>query len=100
MLSSFWNWYVIIITVLTILACFWILQWTKGISNRDVKQLQPPPGQRVIEFRQVLVPHVSGRTSALFFVPVGNTPGPPQQPETGKNGKNGNNNDIPVPETT
>jgi cytochrome c oxidase cbb3-type subunit 3 len=35
MLSSFWNWYVIIITVSTILACFWILQWTKGISNRD-----------------------------------------------------------------
>ena len=35
MLSSFWNWYVIIITILTILACFWILQWTKGISNRD-----------------------------------------------------------------
>ncbi len=35
MLSSFWHWYVVIITVLTILACFWILQWTKGISNRD-----------------------------------------------------------------
>ena len=35
MLTSFWNWYVIIITILTILACFWILQWTKGISNRD-----------------------------------------------------------------
>jgi cytochrome c oxidase cbb3-type subunit 3 len=35
MLSSFWNWYVIIITVVTILLCFWLLQWTKGISNRD-----------------------------------------------------------------
>ncbi len=35
MLSSFWHWYVIIITIATILACFWILQWTKGISNRD-----------------------------------------------------------------
>jgi cytochrome c oxidase cbb3-type subunit 3 len=35
MLSSFWHWYVVIITILTILACFWILQWTKGISNRD-----------------------------------------------------------------
>lgn len=35
MLTSFWNWYVIIITVGTILACFWLLQWTKGISNRD-----------------------------------------------------------------
>ncbi len=35
MLSNFWHWYVIIITVVTILACFWLLQWTKGISNRD-----------------------------------------------------------------
>jgi len=35
MLTSFWHWYVIIITVGTILACFWLLQWTKGISNRD-----------------------------------------------------------------
>ena len=35
MLTSFWNWYVIIITVGTILACFWLLRWTKGVSNRD-----------------------------------------------------------------
>jgi cytochrome c oxidase cbb3-type subunit 3 len=35
MLTSFWHWYVIIITVVTILACFWLLQWTKGVSNRD-----------------------------------------------------------------
>ena len=35
MLTSFWNWWVIIITVGTIIACFWLLQWTKGISNRD-----------------------------------------------------------------
>jgi len=35
MLTSFWHWYVIIITIVTILACFWLLQWTKGISNRD-----------------------------------------------------------------
>ena len=35
MLTSFWHWYVIIITILTILGCFWLLQWTKGISNRD-----------------------------------------------------------------
>jgi cytochrome c oxidase cbb3-type subunit 3 len=37
MLTSFWHWYVIIITIVTILACFWLLQWTKGISNRDEK---------------------------------------------------------------
>ena len=35
MLTSFWHWYVIIITVITVLGCFWLLQWTKGISNRD-----------------------------------------------------------------
>jgi len=35
MLTSFWHWYVIIITVGTIFACFWLLRWTKGISNRD-----------------------------------------------------------------
>lgn len=35
MLSSFWNWYVIIITIVTIVACFWLLRWTKGVSNRD-----------------------------------------------------------------
>jgi len=37
MLSSFWNWYVIIITIGTIVGCFWLLQWTKGVSNRDEK---------------------------------------------------------------
>lgn len=34
MLTSFWHWYVIIITVVTILGCFWLLQWTKGVSDR------------------------------------------------------------------
>ena len=37
MLTSFWNWYVIIITIVTILGCFWLLLWTKGVSNRDEK---------------------------------------------------------------
>jgi cytochrome c oxidase cbb3-type subunit 3 len=37
MLTSFWHWYVIIITIGTILGCFWLLQWTKGVSNRDEK---------------------------------------------------------------
>ncbi len=37
MLSSFWNWYVIIITVGTIVACFWLLQWSKGIKTDDGK---------------------------------------------------------------
>jgi len=37
MLTSFWHWYVIVITIGTVLGCFWLLQWTKGISNRDEK---------------------------------------------------------------
>ena len=33
MLNSFWNWFVIILTVVNILACWWLLYWTKGISG-------------------------------------------------------------------
>jgi len=35
MLNSFWNWWVIIISVGTILACWWLLHWTKGVSGRS-----------------------------------------------------------------
>ncbi len=35
MLNSFWNWFVIILTLVNILACWWLLYWTKGISNQD-----------------------------------------------------------------
>jgi cytochrome c oxidase cbb3-type subunit 3 len=35
MLNSFWNWFVIIVTLVNILACWWLLQWTKGISERS-----------------------------------------------------------------
>ena len=34
MLNPFWNWFVIILTLGSILACWWLLRWTKGISNR------------------------------------------------------------------
>jgi cytochrome c oxidase cbb3-type subunit 3 len=34
MLNSFWNGFVIIITVGSILACWWLLHWTKGVSGR------------------------------------------------------------------
>jgi len=34
MLNSFWNWFAIIVTIACILACWWLLHWTKGISNR------------------------------------------------------------------
>jgi len=35
MLNSFWNWFVIIITIVSILACWWLLHWTKGVSDRS-----------------------------------------------------------------
>jgi len=35
MLNSFWNWFVIIITVVSILGCWWLLHWTKGVSGRS-----------------------------------------------------------------
>jgi cytochrome c oxidase cbb3-type subunit 3 len=35
MLNSFWNWFVIVLTVANILACWWLLYWTKGISGRE-----------------------------------------------------------------
>ena len=34
-LNSFWNWWVIAISVGTILACWWLLHWTKGVSDRS-----------------------------------------------------------------
>ena len=35
MLSSFWHWFVIVLTMLSVFGCWWLLQWTKGISDRD-----------------------------------------------------------------
>ena len=35
MLNLFWNWWVILISVGTILACWWLLHWTKGVSERS-----------------------------------------------------------------
>jgi cytochrome c oxidase cbb3-type subunit 3 len=35
MLNSFWNWFVIIISIGSILACWWLLHWTKGVSDRS-----------------------------------------------------------------
>ncbi len=34
-LTPFWNWLVIIVSIGSILACWWLLHWTKGISDRD-----------------------------------------------------------------
>jgi cytochrome c oxidase cbb3-type subunit 3 len=35
MMSAFWNGFVVVLTLLSIFACWWLLQWTKGISNRQ-----------------------------------------------------------------
>ena len=35
MLTSFWHWYVIVITIFTILASLWLLRWTKNAGNQD-----------------------------------------------------------------
>jgi len=39
MLNSFWNWFVIIITIASILGCWWLLHWTKGVSDRDGEEI-------------------------------------------------------------
>jgi len=38
-LNSFWNWFVIVIVVGSILGCWWLLYWTKGVGG---KQEQKP----------------------------------------------------------
>ena len=35
MLNAFWNWLAIIVTIASILGCWWLLHWTKGISDRE-----------------------------------------------------------------
>lgn len=35
MLNSFWNWFAVLITVVSILGCWWLLHWTKGVSDRS-----------------------------------------------------------------
>jgi cytochrome c oxidase cbb3-type subunit 3 len=39
MLNSFWNWFVIIITIGSILGCWWLLHWTKGVSDREGEEI-------------------------------------------------------------
>lgn len=39
MLSTFWNWFVIIGIVGSMLGCWWLLHWTKGVSNRKGNEI-------------------------------------------------------------
>ncbi len=34
-LNTFWNWFAILLVVASILGCWWLLHWTKGISDRE-----------------------------------------------------------------
>jgi cytochrome c oxidase cbb3-type subunit 3 len=34
-LNSFWHWFVIAISIGSILGCWWLLHWTKGVSDRS-----------------------------------------------------------------
>ncbi len=43
MLNLFWNWWVIIISVGSILACWWLLHWTKGVSDRSTTKMANLP---------------------------------------------------------
>ena len=40
MLNSFWNWFVIIISIASILACWWLLHWTKGVADPNEGEIE------------------------------------------------------------
>lgn len=37
-LNTFWNWWVIIISVASILGCWWLLHWTKGVGDEKTDE--------------------------------------------------------------
>ena len=37
-LNSFWNWFVIVIVVGSILGCWWLLYWTKGVGGEQKQE--------------------------------------------------------------
>ena len=39
--SSFWNWYIIIPTVLGILACFWLIRWLSKMPADEIGRPTP-----------------------------------------------------------
>jgi len=87
MLNSFWNWFVIILTVGSILACWWLLMWTKGISNRqdkgigstghvwdeDLQELNAPLPRWWLYLFNITI--VFSLVYLVFFPGLGNLPG-------------------------
>lgn len=43
-LNTFWNWWVIAITIVSILGCWWLLHWTKGVGNEDEGEAEEGSG--------------------------------------------------------
>lgn len=87
MLNSFWNWFVILISVLTILACWWLLHWTKGISERkgdevgstghvwddDLKELNTPLPRWWLHLFNITI--IFALVYLVFFPGLGNFAG-------------------------
>lgn len=87
MLSSFWNWFVIILTMGSILACWWLLHWTKGISDRDGENIDSTGhvwDENLVELNAPLprwwlhlfnITIVFALAYMMVFPGLGNTPG-------------------------
>ena len=87
MLSSFWNVFVIVLTLGSILACWWLLRWTKGISNRkegeigstghvwdeDLVELNAPLPRWWLHLFNITI--VFALVYMVFFPGLGNIPG-------------------------
>jgi cytochrome c oxidase cbb3-type subunit 3 len=87
MLNSFWNWFVIIITVGSLLACWWLLHWTKGVSDRsddddgstghvwdeDLKELNTPLPRWWLHLFNITI--VFALVYLVFFPGLGNFAG-------------------------
>lgn len=87
MLNSFWNWFAIIITVVSILGCWWLLHWTKGISDRsgdevgstghvwdeDIRELNTPLPRWWLHLFNITI--VFGLAYLILFPGLGNFAG-------------------------
>jgi cytochrome c oxidase cbb3-type subunit 3 len=87
MLNSFWNWFAIIVIIASILACWWLLHWTKGISNRkddevgdtghvwdhDVRELNNPLPRWWLHLFNITI--VFSLIYLVLFPGLGNFPG-------------------------
>ena len=87
MLNSFWNWFVIIISIGSILGCWWLLHWTKGVSDREdgeigstghvwdenIRELNAPLPRWWLHLFNITI--VFALVYLLLFPGLGNVPG-------------------------